>query len=285
LNTALVGIDFMDFAVNAEPVSRLAELEDPLPNRLRWVETARALFTITGLQDSLHTLAARSDQYAATLQGDGFNPMRDYERVAQRSGYRAMFKQRFDETNRRLHTSRLGILPPEADDSAELAALRELIHTAQRRGVRLVLFSYPYHSDYLSLIEQVDAWHDFEEWKRRVSLIVADANQAEPKAHPVRFVDFATWSDYSTLPVPSRGDGGAAQWYWEGGHFKQQLGDLMLGGIANPASMTGKHPLGRSISDDNLGPWLETQRALSELHSVRVRQQPDAFLCCHNPGN
>ncbi len=62
---------------------------DPRIDRTRWLETSQALITLAGTQASLRTLRGANDAFAATLNSNGFNPMKDYELVALRSGYRA----------------------------------------------------------------------------------------------------------------------------------------------------------------------------------------------------
>ena len=53
--------------------------------------------TIDALVDSLATMKAQHDPYAAALTETGFNPMRDYVGIARSEGYYAMFRQRDQE--------------------------------------------------------------------------------------------------------------------------------------------------------------------------------------------
>ena len=245
VKTAIIGVDFIDFVVDAQPVSALAKGDPIETGRLGLVERFRALLTITGLQDSIRTLFSARASLPATLRDDGFNPMLDYQAMAARSGYRAMFTQRFQETEKRLEKARLGLTARDAADSAEMAALREILRLAAEHNVRLIVFTYPYHADYLMLYRKVGLQDPLETWKRNLVAAAADTARAHPGAPRVIVWDFATFSRYSTLPVPDTAEDEAARWYWEAGHFKKELGDLMLLAMLAPP--------GSSVSDRSFG--------------------------------
>ena len=282
VKVALVGVDFIDFVVNAQPVSAMKPASDPRIDRTRWLETSHALLTLAGTQASLRTLRGANDAFAATLNSNGFNPMKDYELVALRSGYRAMFAQRYNETAERLGRARLGLYPSGATDSAEFAALREVFRIAAEHRIRLIVFTYPYHADYLMLFQQVGIWDDFREWKRNLTAIASSSHATHPDEPAPTVWDFAAFSEYSQQAVPTAGADGAAAWYWEGGHFKKQLGDVMLDSLlgAHDANATGMG-IGRALTAGTIDSWLLEQDRLAELHAARAMAQPGNFLCCN----
>lgn len=257
VKVAVVGVDFQDFVLNAYPVGTLLRNPRPAPERLLREERLHALFTLTGLTDSIATLRAASAPYPATLRADGLNPLRDYLAIAQREGYPSMFRQRLNETTTNYLRARRGIYPPGATDSEEFASLRAILGVAREHGVRVYVMTYPYHAQYYMLFDELGLWPEFEQWKRRLVLTVAAADDG---AGAAQFWDFATVAAPARLPVENSGERGSALWYWEAGHFKRELGDRLLDellGHATPADFR----LGSRLTPSDVEPWLQAQRA------------------------
>jgi hypothetical protein len=284
VQTAIIGVDFIDFVVDAQPVAALAKGDSIETTRLGLLERFRALLTITGLQDSIRTLFSARASLPATLRNDGFNPMLDYQVMAARSGYRAMFTQRFQEMEKRLDQARLGLTPEGAIDSAEMAALREIFQLAAAHDVRLVVFTYPYHADYLMLYRRLGLQGPLEAWKRFLVAADADTTRAYPDAPRAVFWDFATYSRYATLPVPDTAKDEAARWYWEAGHFKKELGDVMLSTMLAPlGSSVNDDSFGSTLQPDNIDAWLSQQRDLADRHAATVEaSEASRYLCCRS---
>ena len=284
VSTVIIGVDFVDFVVDAQPVSALTKGDPVETTSLGLVERFRALLTITGLQDSIRTLLSARTSLPATLRKDGFNPMLDYQAMAARSGYRAMFTQRFQETETRLTQARLGLTPEGATDSAELAALREISQLAAAHNVRLIVFTYPYHADYLMLYQKLGLQDALEAWKRSLVAAAADTTRAYPGAPRPVVWDFSTYSHYATLPVPDTARDEAARWYWEAGHFKKELGDVMLSTmLAPPGSSVNDDSFGSPLQPDNIDAWLSQQRDLADRHTATVEaSEASRYLCCRS---
>ena len=287
VSTVIIGVDFVDFVVDAQPVSALTKGDPVETTSLGLVERFRALLTITGLQDSIRTLLCAHETLPATLRKDGFNPMLDYQAMAARSGYRAMFTQRFQETEKRLAQARLGLAPEGAIDSAEMAALREIFQLAAAHDVRLIVFTYPYHADYLMLYHKLGLQDALEAWKRNLVAAAADAEHAHPGAPRSVIWDFATFSPYATLPVPDTANDEAAHWYWEAGHFKKELGDVMLSMMFSEPQLelTGT-AFGMPLQPESVDAWLEHQREFANRHVETVEAgAASRYLCCKAGGS
>jgi hypothetical protein len=264
---AVLALDFQDFVLNAEragarPTSEPTDL-DALLHRERF----RALLTLTGLADSLSTLRAARQATVATLDSDGLNPLRDYVAIARHEGYPAMFNQRLSETANAFVRARKGIYPPGEKDSAEFAALRDILRLADERNVELRVLTYPYHAQYLVLFERLGLWPELERWKRAVLETVTDPGYP----NPVRFWDFTVFSDASlTIVIDDDVDPSAApHWYWEAGHFKPSLGDRVLEQVLGDSS--DSRSIGRELTPTTVDEWLAFQR--EKLAAVLVTDQ------------
>lgn len=273
VRTVVLGLDVQDYLVDAKaPVA--AEYPDtrligaasaPGARELRRLrDYGQATLTVGALLDSVATLAARGDAHAADLDAQGFNPMRDYVKAAADEGYRKLFDQK------NLANSRAWLRRPAALDRAEgregapLADLRQIIALCDERGVDLRLAIYPYHAHLLEIVDATGHWEAFEQWKRRVAAIAAETG--------VPLWDFAGYDERTGEDVPARGDRRTAmRWYWEAGHFKKELGDLVLARVLGDG--------GDGAPADEFGVRLTP--ADVEARIAAVRAQRDAWRAGH----
>jgi len=222
----LVGLDFLDFRV--DPSARIGYAPLPLQanDRLQGLrDRISALLTIDALVDSLGTMKAQRDPYLASLTDAGFNPMRDYVGIARREGYYAMFRQRNQENAKNYARGWKSIYLAEGRPAPAFDAVGQIISAAHdgKTAVRLVI--YPYHAQTLVLFHQAGLWPAFEAWKRELAKLVENA----PADTDVELWDFSSFVPYADEKVPGAGDTTSElRWYWEAGHFKKSLGDILL---------------------------------------------------------
>ncbi len=240
----LFGVDFQDFLVDSTKATgeidwnRLGKSFDGrlssgsktvLGKSLSFQKAAdisSGLFSLAALGDSVMTIASQRDEDAATRREDGFNPGLDYRPIIRNEGQSVLFRQKNLEVRKRLQQKDMNVLDVHGQRSMPLDALRRFLEWANSRGLDVVLFINPYHSDYLIQIELAGKWPEFEEWKRQLIIV------AEEYAVPVW--DFNTLDRYSTESPPSPGDKRTElQWFWEPAHYRHELGDLMLSSMLN----------------------------------------------------
>lgn len=221
--TVILGVEFIDFLRPAvEPRARPAAAA-PAPARGRSFWKFDALFSLTSVKDALRTLQVQRSAEASIMTADGFNPLHEYRRYVREDGYHNIFAQRSQESAaafRAKSTTALG--------DADFGALRAFLHTAADSGADIKLVIYPYHAQMLALFESAGLWPLFEQWKRGVVREVAELRRLRPGVQ-VALVDFSGFGPYNCEPIP-RNDQRTAEtsWYWEAGHFKKALGDLVL---------------------------------------------------------
>jgi len=246
----LVGVEFLDFRAADGAASPAFAAGDR--DGFRWIrERASSLLTLDALIDSIATVTSQHAAYPTSLTPAGFNPMRDYEGIARREGYHAMFAQR-DQDNARAYVSGpKTIRTSDGRLAREFRAIEQLLALATQHRIAVRLVMYPYHAHSLVLFHEVGLWNAFEEWKREMVATV----EREKGANDVELWDFATFSEYAQEAVPKPSDvRQAMHWYWEAGHFKKALGDAVLARIfgapgADPAFGT---PLSTPVLDEHL---------------------------------
>jgi hypothetical protein len=220
----VVGVEFLDFLLDpvvreapAKPVSRLASHQ--------WkVDT---VFSIDAMFDAVQTLRIQHAPEARTLSAHGFNPLREYQRFMREDGQFAVFRQRAQENGRTMLAKPHGLINSHSGSSTDWDGLRTLIDHAAARGAAVDLVIYPYHAQIMATFEQAGLWPVFEQWK---AMLVAevDAARAHHPGAQLRLWDFSGYGPLQCERIPAQGETGQATWYWEAGHFKAALGEVML---------------------------------------------------------
>jgi hypothetical protein len=215
--TVLWGVDFVDFLPSDAPAG------DGGPDHLArgTADLFQGALTRQALSDSLRTVLLQSSPSAADLDATGFNPMREYARIAAVEGYWRLFDKKDREYAVTL-TRRVAIATRRANGpSPAFDTLRRGLKLCADNGIELILVIYPYHGHFLELFRLTGLWSDFEAWKRALAELGAESL--------VPIWDFALFNDVTTESVPSAGERSAPMhWYWESGHFKRELGDRVL---------------------------------------------------------
>jgi hypothetical protein len=236
------GIDYMDFLVDDATPSR-PEAEGRQGGRLltnrdgsrnprqslqQLRDVGEATLALGTFLDSLHTLGNQQNPHSTDLTPLGFNPMRDYVKITSDEGYWAVFRQR-DLANIKAYLHRpKGIFDTSGRSSPALEDLRQVLQICRQRGATLHLVIYPYHAHLLEIIRITGHWQAFEAWKRAI-VEVLDDDARTHDGNTALLWDFSGFNEFTTEPVPPRGDRQTRmRWYWEAGHFKHELGDVVL---------------------------------------------------------
>lgn len=242
-NLVVLGVDFQDFIqagddpseppVSARELRLLVDRRGLANDRRRiqiWTDGLTSSLTIDAVTDSLLTLALQNRADTMTITPSGFNPLREYVAEVRRFGAQSLFAQKQAKYEQQYR----GFAPsdfhrPEAN--REFRYLASIENACSAHGVRLIVFTYPYHAEYLDMLHRLGLWPSFEAWKRALTRTVQQSADRGPN---IELFDFAQLNRISSEPVPPPGDTHTQMhWYWESGHFKSTLGDKLI------ARMTG----------------------------------------------
>jgi len=285
-STVILGVDFPDFLVapderpalkkassNSELEARLRVDADGNPNpdrpRQRLRDTAATVFSLDAIIDSVRTVAARNNPYSENLTARGFNPMRDYVLIARNDGYRSMFLQK-DQANIKAYLKRpRAIYRLNSATSTPLEHLQHIIAVCREHNIQLKLVIYPYHARLLEIISATGHWSAFEQWKGALARIVDEDAAAHAGATLVTLWDFSGYNTFTTEPVPAPHDlRTQTNWFWEAGHFKSELGNVVLKTmfrVAHRAPAEGAE-IGAVLSPENLAARIANTRRERELY-------------------
>jgi hypothetical protein len=267
--TVFLGLDFQDFLSSQDAASaplppigaderRLLVTRQGDKNRDRTLQIWRDRFvttlTLDALSDSVLTILDQDPKTTATMTSLGFNPLREYTLYARRAGYYGLFLAKAKDYQQQY--SRYA--KPDfsrADGLANFRDLSSIVALAREHGVKLIVFTQPYHADYLEMLHRLGLWPSFEQWKRSVAQFSSAAG--------VPLYDFADYNTFTTELIPDRGDTTSEmRWYWEPGHYKETLGDEML-----KAMIGGNRSFGRRLTSTNV-----------DVAIIKIRNERELYL-------
>jgi hypothetical protein len=274
LRTVILGVDFADFLARS-PVPIQVQ-DEAMPSLspswpLNWRDPLVSSLTISSLTDSFTTLFNQDSATGVTMTPAGFNPLHEYKIHVRRVGYRELFRQKLAAYCRD-YARMIAFDPAMADSTPGLVYLRKLIDVALAHGIRVILFIHPYHGQYLDLLHELGFWESFESWKRSLSRLVEDERHQHDTV--IRLFDFSGYNAFTTEPLPGAGTTAPdMRWYWEPGHYKSGLGELMLKQMVVGAGGFGTEI--RNANIDNaatLTPvaWTEEKDRMANLSSTSI---------------
>ncbi|HTS21112.1 MAG TPA: hypothetical protein VMN79_04805 [Casimicrobiaceae bacterium] len=259
----VVGLDFVDFRVDPSASDRFvlrASGADPWRD---WRDRSSALLTMTAFADSLATVRAQHEAYPTALTDAGFNPKQDYVGIARREGYSALFRQRDRENAFNYRRGPKSVLQASDRSSPAFDAVDSIVRLARERGIALRFVIYPYHAHTLVLFDLTGLWPAYESWKREL----AQRIDAARGGMDVELWDFTGFSPYADEAVPTPGDTHTElKWYWEAGHFKKGLGDVLLATLFD--GERGNAAWGCRVTTGDIEAQLAAQKAARDRYEA-----------------
>ncbi|MHB8494811.1 MAG: hypothetical protein ACYC9Z_04345 [Casimicrobiaceae bacterium] len=245
LREAVIGLDFLDFLVDdrgpgVAAAAALPMVADPRPPKPDVPSLdPKALIGVTvsfdALLDSVYTVATQDTDATPDLTRLGFLPMRDYQAMATQDGYGAFFLQRDQENAAAYLHDPKALFDAGSHTSPEWRQLGEMKALCEglERGCTFLI--YPYHVHILEMFAMTGLWTPFEAWKRELVRRL-DPGSITDRGSRIVLWDFSGYDRYACERVPAMGDRSTTMhWYWESGHFKRELGDLVIARIRGGA--------------------------------------------------
>ena len=251
--TIFLGVDFFDFlGAKAAPAMNALDAE-PAP-RIDGNFVAQNVLSVTGLQDSIDTLAIQHARHPATLTERGFDPLDNYVVEVEHNGAYALFRQRAQDNIGHWGRQSPWIHPPGGGMSDTEQSADAFVARARAAGSKVYLVIYPYHAETRLIIERLGLGALFADWKKQM---VDLASRHAAPGQAVEVWDFSGLSPRTLEAIPPPDDHRTQlQWFWEAGHFKPALGDVAL------ARMLGDpNGFGIRLDTTNVDDWVARDRA------------------------
>lgn len=270
----LLGVDFFDFPVAPNSKEAWREPADSPQADSLW--RLRATLTMQALLDSAITVVRQFQRNPEQLTPLGHNPLLEYIDISKAEGYWVLFRQRAEENARNHARKPKNLFLAGSRTSPSFEGIRDIVRQAIRSDAELCLVIYPYHAQLLLMIDELGLWPLFEEWKRELVHLVEDEARTATGRRIV--MDFSGFSDYAGEAIPEKNDRRTStRWYWEAGHFKKSLGDVMLDAILRrEQTPPGSRNFEAELSSRNMERHLAQQRSAKEdfrqTHPELVRE-------------
>lgn len=268
------GLDFVDFLPDAPTPNPSLPGQDTqkqiapktAQQDLRSMsERLLSTLTLSAFIDTLATLAAQSDPLARHLSTHGFNPMRDYERIARQDGYHELFRQKNESYIRTMLNRAAGLPDYQLKRAPAFADLETVFKRCREDGIELKIVLYPYHANFLQILDLSGLSSTFDAWKQE--LVARTHVAATGYGQYIQVFDFSHYNAWTTESVPARDDKlTRLTWYWEAGHFKRELGDLILSRVLDPAFI--EDDLGLLLNSSNVGRVAQMKRESAEQYKL-----------------
>ena len=236
LKLAVILLDFENF-LSSDPDPDLTPDENQrmavgagsqptVPTARRLKDTFLTTLTLTALEDSVLTVLRQHGRYATDITPTGKWTEAAFQLAAASDGYYELFTQKEVDYARRAARA-ASFLADGADATLEIEIVRQMLDYCRAHGVRPILVIPPYHADLLEMFDKAGLWDRFEAWK--IGLVKLVYGSLDSREVTGQLWDFSGYDRYSTEPVPEKGDRHTTvNWFWEPGHFKRALGDLLL---------------------------------------------------------
>jgi hypothetical protein len=239
VKTIFLSVDFTDFISPALPrQDSPAKVPDNPTGEFRYTfdgtvnpdyhlkafkDYLKSLFSLDALISSVKTVMLQSHT-APDRDAAGFNPARDFEEAVRVEGPQALFGQKMSDL-RAKYSKPWYLKDPNGHLNPAFEDLDQFLSIVEERGIKVYLFTNPFHEDYWDLFRTQGHMPAYEDWMRSMEELV----QRHRGSGNVEFWDFSVDSSYVHEPVPEGGvKSGPLQWFWEPAHYRRQLGDLMV---------------------------------------------------------
>ncbi|WP_153307616.1 hypothetical protein [Desulfospira joergensenii] len=274
LAQVVLGLDFFSFDSDrpSEPgfeVERLETNSILIPNFQMTKDILTSVLSFEATKASLDTLKKQDKAVHGYLDNGSQDTKRRREMVRAKGGHFAAFESVLRSTM--LAEDGITKLDYGHDTGQKAKALKwfsEIVSFCIEKNIELYIFISPIHSQWLEMMWQLNAWGDYEQWKRDIVRIVEFKKQESKDKTVIELWDFSGYNNISMEKVPAPGNvSQEMNWYWEASHYKRKTGDLLLDRV-----LLGIQ--GRPIA--NFGVKLSLENI--ETHLKTIREERASFL-------
>lgn len=259
----VLGMDFRDIVpLDKTPeydshltVNRDGSRNSALP-RQRLLDWLRASLSLDASIDSISSLSGNLAGDSSDIQQGGMD-YRIYREATSEVGSLPLIAMNDFNTSFRYTRVKVDMTP--------LEHIRAILNLCRERQIDAILVLNPSHADELEIFDLEGKWPVVEEWKRRVTTLVAEYAHSGMR---IELWDFYGYDPYSTEPVPAAGR--ALQWFIDPEHYTHALGDVVMRRIFEGTDGS----FGVRLTPANIETHLKVVR--NAQASYRAAQRPDA---------
>jgi len=255
VETVVLGLDFWAFKTTAgNPDFDRTLVASDIPYGLqRFALDATKSLSSNVVMESFHTLTGSNDRIcnAAVANFGQRDPACIKAVIAHGGGTRKAFER---------DVSGYRTSPWEANAGHAAQAMpvfERLLDRLCERSVRTRVFIQPMHALNLQAYRQRGGGPDIDDWKIRVT----DATmKRRERGCDIRLFDFSGYNSITTDPVPHVSGSETLRHYWEGSHYREEIGRLMLNRMFEVQVDEVPADFGRELTPATVGAVIEQER-------------------------
>lgn len=269
VGTAVVGLDFWAFrttAGNPDFDRSLVASDIPYGPKRVALDLGKALSSDVVLE-TMHSLKGREGPSCmAAVANAGQRDPACIEAVLRHGGGT---KRIFERDVSGYRTSPWQANTPMVD--AAMPVFERLLDRLCGRSVRTRLFIQPMHALNLYAYRLSGGGTDIEQWKRRLTDLTDSRRQ---RGCDVTLFDFSGYNSITTDPVPHVSGRETLRYYWEGSHYRDDVGRLMLDRMFGVRTDEVPADFGRELTPATVASALEDfrqeERRYVETHGAEI---------------
>jgi hypothetical protein len=153
--------------------------------------------------------------------------------------------------------------------------LRQILETSKESEADVRLFIQPTHVYLLEVLKTLGVMEEYEKWRHRLIDLVESVNKKYPKSLKFPLWDFSGYNTVTMDEVPPAEElKRPMDWYYDIGHFKKSLGDLIQDRIFNYSDAERVVPkdFGIQINSKNIDLYQRAQRS-KHMEYMLVHQE------------
>jgi hypothetical protein len=253
-------LDFTSFATDSQnqpdfDEDRLSVNAHGKPNSsINIKDFESGLFSLDAIQSSINTL--KQPLVTGYYLPNGF---RQYTSLYAKNGYYDLFRSA--EQSSADYNPQHYQFDNYSSDNSPFICYRKILQIACQNNIDLRLVIAPYHAKQMELVEAQGSWAQSEKWKW--NLVTINEEETLRIGHaPFPLWDFSGINEFTTETVPAPDDKFTQMlWWWDGVHFKKELGDLMLDKVFNK-------PESKTLIPENFGILINSQNIERNFRSI-----------------
>ncbi len=229
IRNVILGLDYFSFLVLAKPSTDKAIVSSDYLKYLdtnnqvisHFGEQLKVLSSLDTLIDSTITLVKYDNNYSMDVKPNGDNPVDEQAKYVKIKGHNTLFREKLGQARTKLAKGG-GIFLNSPRNSPEFDALIRLLKICNDNDIDVVMYIHPYHKSLMEVVVESNRKKEYQDWLTHLVDITVSSERTQ-------LWDFNTNNKYSEEAVPGAGDKSQKMaWYWEPGHYKSTLGELII---------------------------------------------------------
>lgn len=260
LKSIILTVDFFGFNANLPSLSQIKgesseyepfSFEDKLAGVIGW----------SGVKGSVRTLLHNLNAYQQKAKLNA-NPNLTEILISARS--------RFEASERHFLTSHIYLPLPSKQftfgdqDKSTFNIYQSILSKCEQEHIDCKVVILPMHARHMAMIEQLNLWDDFEEWKEK---LVQITHQSSPD---IKLLDFTGFDAFSIEDVSLQETSNPLYHWVDSSHMSPTLGRVILNKIANLSDLN----YGQQLSIENIQ---QHNKQLSEDKNHYKLTHPEIF--------